>query len=344
MVPQASSSTQGGRIGTGPPTSVSASQPSSNAPIKALQLPGASGPVSVDYLACDRMRGRVWVPVGNTGSVDVLDIASGTFTRIDGFETEVRQVGGKQRIMGPSSVSVGQRFVYVGNRATSEVCAIDAVTLKLEHCEKLPTAIDGVVYVASTKEVWVTMPRNQALGILDVSRPDQPRFKQSLKVPGAPEGYALDESRGLFYTNLEDKNQTLVIDIRARATKSTWSAGCGADGPRGIAVDTARNLVIVACTDKMRVLAGEHHGAALETLDTGAGLDNIEYVESTGLLYAAAARASRVTVARLNGLGQLVTVATTKTVEGTRNAVVDARGNIYAVDAMNARLLVIPAQ
>lgn len=29
--------------------------------------------VSMDYLACDRATGRVWVPAVNTGSVDVID-------------------------------------------------------------------------------------------------------------------------------------------------------------------------------------------------------------------------------------------------------------------------------
>ena len=214
----AQATTPSGHLQEPSPSSSAATAPlaPSVTPIAAVQLPGTSGPVSVDYLACDRIRGRVWVPVGDTGSVDVLDIAAGAFTRVDGFNTEVREVRGKRRIMGPSSASVGQGFVYVGNRATNEVCAIDAVSLKLEHCDKLPAAIDGVAYVAATQEVWVTMPRDQALGIVDASRPDQPRFKQMVKVAGAPEGYALDESRGLFFTNLEDRNQTLVFDIKTR--------------------------------------------------------------------------------------------------------------------------------
>jgi hypothetical protein len=57
-----------------------------------LALPGATPPVSLDYLAYDRANERVWVPVGDTGSADVLDIASGRFTRVDGFKTGEREV------------------------------------------------------------------------------------------------------------------------------------------------------------------------------------------------------------------------------------------------------------
>src|ERR1700690_4509824 len=54
---------------------------------KTVPLPGATGPVTLDYIAYDRTRARVWVPVGARGSGDGFDIASGTFTRVDGFKT-----------------------------------------------------------------------------------------------------------------------------------------------------------------------------------------------------------------------------------------------------------------
>ncbi|MDB4992737.1 MAG: family beta-propeller repeat protein [Myxococcaceae bacterium] len=311
--------------------------------MKAFPLPGATGHVTLDYLAYDQAHGRVWIPVGETGSVDVFDTATGTFTRVDGFKTSERDVRGTKRTMGPSAVSIGDGVAYIGDRASGEVCVIDEKTLMLGACLKLPVAIDGVSYVAAAKEVWVTTPRDHAIAVLDASKPLALKAKTVIAIDGEPEGYAIDAARGLFYTNAEDKDRTLAIDIATHAVKTTWSAGCGAEGPRGIAVDGARNFILVACTDGLRVLDGAHGGASLGRLDAGGGVDNFEYLEPSRTVAIAAGRASRLTVARIDDKGQPSVVTTTPTAEGARNAVVDANGSVYVVDPQTARLLVFKA-
>jgi DNA-binding beta-propeller fold protein YncE len=310
---------------------------------KSYPLPGATGPVTLDYIAYDRGRARLWVPVGNTGSADVFDPARSTFTAVTGFKTAEREVRGAMRVMGPSAVTIGDGFVYVGNRATGEVCAIEQRSLKLGKCLRLPTSTDGVVYVSPTKEVWVTTPRDGSLTILDASKPAALAPKLVLKTDGEPEGYAVDADRGLFYTNLEDKNRTLVIDVKTHAVRATWSPACGADGPRGVSIDTARNLLFVACTDHVQVLDAGHDGARLGTLDTGAGVDNLDYDPATKLLYVAARKAGRLTVARIDDQGRATIVALGKIAEGARNAAVDASGNVYVAEPDGARLLVFAA-
>ncbi len=294
--------------------------------------------MTIDYLASSPLHHRVYVPVGDTGSTDAFDVATSTFTRIDGFPTAEREARGRRRMMGPSAAAVGDGVVYVGNRATSEVCAVDEETLKLGSCLKLPVPTDGVAYVASEKEVWVTTPRDHSLTVLDASRRDALKPKLVIKTEGDPEGYAIDSARGVFYTNLEDKDRTLAIDVRTHAVKATWSASCGPNGPRGIAVDEARNFVMVACTDGVRVLDAAHDGTLLGVLDTGLGVDNIDYGSTEKLLVVAAGKAARLTVARLSDLGEPVILALGVTAEGARNAVMDANGNVYVVDPGTARL------
>ncbi len=323
--------------------SAPASGPPAELASKALPLPGATGPVSLDYLAYEAGRSRVWVPVGTNGTVAVLDTASLAFARVEGFETAEREVRGKKRTMGPSSATDGGAFVYVGNRATSEVCPVDVATLKAGACVKLAVPIDGVAYVASTKEVWVTTPRDKSLQVLDASKPGVLAAKAVVKLDGEPEGYAVDEAHGLFFTNLEDKGGTLAIDVAKRAVVATWSAGCGSDGPRGLAFDAAHGYLVVACTDHVQVLDAGHGGAPLGKLDTGAGVDNLDFHAGKRLLYAAAGKAARLTVARLDDKGGLTVVATAKTSEGARNAVVDAAGKAYVADSAGARVLVVDA-
>jgi hypothetical protein len=304
-----------------------------------VALPNTFAPASLDYIAYEPTAARVWVPVGNTGSVDVYDIASATFERVNGFKMAQRERHGKIRTIGPSAVAIGDGIAYIGDRATSEVCPVDTRTLKMGTCLKLRSPTDAVAWVSAVKEVWVTTPQDQSITVLDASMPNALKVKSTIKLVGAPEGYASDPTRGLFFTNLEDKNKTLVLDIHTHATKATWNLDC-ANGPRGIAADSERGFVFVACTDRVVVLDGSDDGAKVATLDTGAGVDNIDWVQSRRLLYAAAGKAGILTIARIDEVGQPTVVATGTSTEGARNGVADARGNAYVADAVNARLLV----
>jgi hypothetical protein len=308
---------------------------------KPLPLPGAEGPAFLDYVAYERANARVWVPVPSTGSVDVLDTQTGKFTRVDGFKTAEREVRGKKRTAGPSAVAIGDGFAYVGDRATSEVCPIDTRTLKASACITLTSPTDGVAYVASAREVWVTTPHDRSLAILDASSPGVLKPKTVVKTDGEPEGYAVDDAHGLFFTNLEDKGGTVVVDVGSHKVKTTWNAGCGDDGPRGVAFDAAHDFVVVACTDHLQILDAAHDGARLGKLETGAGVDNIDVADGT--VYVASAKAGRLTVARIGDKGQFAIVATGDTAEGARNPVADARGNVYVPDSQASRLLVFAA-
>src|SRR6202008_916721 len=104
--------------------------------------------------------------------------------------------------------------------------------------------------------------------ILDAAPGAELKQKGAVSVPGAPEGYALDEQGGFFLTNLEDKGSTLRIDLKTHAIRDTWAPGCSEDGPRGVAVDSARQLVMVACTDHVQVLDAAHGGAPVGRFDT----------------------------------------------------------------------------
>jgi hypothetical protein len=193
------------------------------AAVTSIALPGApSDGLTLDYLAVDRARRRVWVPAAGTGSVVVIDADTRAVHAISGFPTAEVERNGRKRIVGPSSATIGDGVVYVGDRADSSVCAIDAVALERRGCVTLASPPDGVAYVAKTKEVWVTTPRDQSITILDVSSPSAPKTSGRIALEGDPEGYAVDDAAGFFFTNYEDKDRTLRISIPARKVTATW--------------------------------------------------------------------------------------------------------------------------
>src|SRR5579864_2197615 len=179
----------------------------SNYTVRTLALPDTgTGDVSMDYIAFDPATNSLWVPGGNTGAVDVVNVATGNVRQIPNLPTsQVPARGGGTRVLGPSGVSIGDGVVYIGNRGGSEVCAFNSGTLARVACQHLDSTPDGVAYVAPTKEVWVTTPGEQGIRILDATTLAQ---KTKLTFPGNPEGYAVDLTRGRFYTNLEDKDRT----------------------------------------------------------------------------------------------------------------------------------------
>ena len=65
-------------------------------PATGIALPGGP-PVSMDYLASDAQNDRVWVPAGNTGKVDVIDVKTGKLTPLEGFETATLKGGADSR-------------------------------------------------------------------------------------------------------------------------------------------------------------------------------------------------------------------------------------------------------
>ena len=78
--------------------------------VRSIPLPGApSTGVAMDFIAYDQAHARVWVPAGNTGSVDVIDTASGKVTRIEGFPTaEVAKILGSSEATVRSQISTAR--------------------------------------------------------------------------------------------------------------------------------------------------------------------------------------------------------------------------------------------
>ncbi len=307
--------------------------------VRNLPLPGGSeAGVSMDYIAFDPATGFVWVPAGNTGSVDVINTADQSIKQIAGFPTKEMTSGERKRIVGPSSATLGKGWVYVGNRADSTVCAIDSRTLAKGACGHLDAMPDGLAFVAATNEVWVTTPRDNSIRILDAATLKE---KAKLTFDGGPEGFAVDGKRNRFYTNLEDKDQTLAIDLKTHKTVKTWPTTCGEDGPRGLSLDEKDGFLFVACTARAEVMDIGHNGAILSSVDTGAGVDDLGWSSTSRNLYVTAGQAAQFTVASLDRAGHLKMTAQVAIPKGTRNGIVTRGDNVYAPHSGGSEIVLI---
>src|SRR2546421_399522 len=134
--------------------SVAAADPTGNARfvVKELALPGANGLVSLDYFIFDPASHRLWVPASNTGSVDIIDGNTDQVSPLVGFPTAQVEYKAKHPVFGPSSVTLGDGVVYVGNRCcclppgciTRAIAPAHAQGLRRATHSSSPAAIAGL--------------------------------------------------------------------------------------------------------------------------------------------------------------------------------------------------------
>jgi hypothetical protein len=308
--------------------------------VTSLALPGAADyGVLMDYIVFDPRTRAVWVPAGNTAAVDVIDIATRHVAQVAGFPTQEIERRGQKRTIGPSAAALGGAgTVYVVNRGDSSVCAVDEAKLVRGACGKLDATPDGIAYVAKTHEVWVTTPRDKSIRILDATTLAQ---KDKVTFDGGPEGFAVDATRNRFYTNLEDKDTTLAIDLTSHATVATWKANCGEEGPRGLRMAEAEGFLIVACTAKIETLDVGHDGAVVGSVDTGEGVDDFDYIPANHTIYVGAGRAARLTIASLDPKGALTSIISVPTKQGARNPAVASDGSVYLPNSQGGEVVVV---
>ncbi len=305
---------------------------------KVIALPGA-GPdgVLMDYLMFDARTNSVWVPAGNTGNVDVIDTATGTVSKIEGFATKETEGQRGKRTVGPSAVTLGAPgTVYIGSRGDSSICAVDEKALKKGTCGTLDAMPDGIAYVAATHEVWVTTPRDKSLRVLDGTTLAQ---KARLPYDGEPEGFAVDAARGWFFTNLEDKDETLAIDVKTHKTVATWHPHCGEDGPHGLRFSDVDARLIVACSAEVHAL--DKTGAIVGTVGVGDGVDDLDIDTATHTVYAGGGKAGSLAIVDMDATGGLKLRAKVDTAPGARNGVVAANGAVYLSHGQGSELVVI---
>jgi hypothetical protein len=148
----------------------------------------------------------------------------------------------------------------------------------------------------------------------------------------------VDAKRNRFYTNLEDKDRTVAVDLKTHETVATWNPACGGGGPHGLGLDVAAGHLFIGCDAAAEVMNVGGDGAVLSKVETGDGVDDIHFESATHLVYVGAARAATLTIARADNAGKLTTVAQVPTQNGARNGVVTKDGTVYLAHGGGVKL------
>ena len=309
------------------------------ATIQPLPLPDGKAGIGFDDLRFDAPLGRLLIPAGRTGNVDLIDPATRAITPIAGFSKIARYDAGHGQSV--TSVDAGGGFLFATDRTALSLAVIDPATRRILSRAPLASAPDYVRWVAPTREIWVTEPGKQRIEVftLGTATPPTPQHAAFIAAPGGPESLAIDDARGRAYTH-KWKQSTMAIDLKSRAVVATWPAGCAA--PRGIWLDAPNARLLVGCEDgTATALAVAHDGKLLSPAKSGSGVDIIAYDAARAHLYLPGDESATMAIIGVSPKGVLSVLGTVPTVKDAHCVTADDRGNAYVCDPQNGQLLVV---
>jgi len=305
----------------------------------ALPLPGGEGGIGFDDLRFSPELGKLLVPAGRSGRLDLVDPKTRAIEEISGFSSS--REGPRGHSQGTTSADFGDGLIFASDRSAQSLVVIDPATRRIDARIKLGGAPDYVRWVAPIREVWVSEPGSKRIETFRLAEKSPPRLVSAgdIQVADGPESLEIDPPRNRVYSNTwHDK--TIAIDLGSRAIAAQWSNGC--EGARGLAVDTARGFAFVGCTEgKAVVLDASHDGKVLGTAKAGKGVDIIAFSAKLSHLYVPGGDAANLTVLEVSDAGGLKAVGTIAAAADAHCAAADADGNVYVCDPGKGRLLVL---
>jgi hypothetical protein len=303
----------------------------------ALNLPDGGGGIGFDDLRFDPTLGKLLIPAGRTGKVDLVDPSSQVVTPIAGFSTQPGFKGGHDD--GPTSADAGRGLIFVTDRTAQRLDAVDPAAHAIVATAALASSPDYVRYVAPTGELWVTEPDREQIEVFGLSSDATTSLVRlgTIAVKGGPESMIIDPGRGRAYTHLWG-GATVAIDLNSRTQVAQWSNGC--DGSRGIALDAAHGWLFAGCAEgKAVVLDVDHNGQQLASLAVGAGVDVIDYNPTLEHLYLPGASSATMAILGVSATGALSLLGTVATAQGAHCVVADNQHHAWVCDPKHGQLL-----
>ena len=301
-----------------------------------VELPGGRPGIGFDDLRYSPRLGKVLVPAGRSGTLDLLDPGSHEVTAIGGFSSRDDYGGGHDD--GVTSVDDTGRWLLATDRTSGRLVVVDAGRATIVAVAALGAHPDYVRWVAATREAWVTEPDGERIEIFAVAADGALARAGEVAVPGGPESLVIDEVRGRAYTHLWD-GATVAIDLAARRILATWPNGCR--GSRGIALDAERGFLFAACAEGTLVLLDvAHEGARLAELRPVEGSDVIDYRPELRHLYIVGQTSASLAIVGVSSTGTMTILGKDSAARGSHCVVGDGRGGIYVCDPDHGRILV----
>ena len=209
-----------------------------------------------DYVSFDPTGHRIFVT--HQKQVEVLDAASG------------KVLGNVPKTGGVHGVAIVQE-AGTGFASAGEANTVVVFDLKsLEIVGHIPTGTkpDAIVYDEGSRRVLVSNGDSNDMTVID---PFLGRSIGPIDLGGAPEFIAGD-GKGTAWVNLEDKNETLMVDPKAMEVKKRFPLP-GCEEPSALAMDREQRRLFIGCGNKVLTILDADSGKVIQQLPIGEHVD-----------------------------------------------------------------------
>lgn len=282
--------------------------------LKRLPLGSAPGGGEYfDYLFADSSARRVYVSHGT--EVKVVNIDTGDV---------LGAISGLKKCHG-IAVPEGSDHGFITDGEQGKVFVFDVKTLKITNAIKTADDSDSIIFDPASKHIFAFNGDSKTASVID---PAAASLVKNIDMGGGPE-FAVADSRGTIFNNLEDKNEVVAIDASTLTIKSRWPV-TPAGTPTALAMDREhRRLFSAGRKPQMVVMMDADSGKVLQSMPISAGADAAVFEDSTGLLFVSTGE-GKVHIFHEDSPTRLSEVATLKTEYGAKTMALDNKThNLY---------------
>ena len=288
--------------------------------------PGGEG--GWDDLTLDSQAHRLYV--ARTDCVQIIDTENGTLVRaIPGLD------GGHGIALAPE-LNCG--FATSGRSNT--VIVFNLTSLRPYGA---PIIVgrkpDAIVYEPLTRHVFVFNGESNDASVIDAATA---AVIATIPLGGAPES-AVADGTGALFVNLEDKNETVAIDVRKNTVGRRWPLAPGT-GPMGLALDPIKHRLFVGCRNGQMIVLDAQSGKHLAELPVGKRVDACAVDPGTGYAFASSGDGTLTVVEEDPAKpGEFRVLETVKTQGGARTMAVDPKTHAVYLAAASFEPATAPA-
>jgi DNA-binding beta-propeller fold protein YncE len=273
--------------------------------VRHINIGGSGG---WDYVTVDSASRRLYV--SHSDRVEVVDI------------DRAKVVGTIPKTDGVHGIAVAPElhrgFVSNGRSSTMTIFDLDKLTT-ISEVKTTGENPDAILYDSYSKHVFTFNGRGKNATAFD----SEGKVLATIPLDGRPE-FAVSDSAGRIFVNIEDKAEIAVIDATKLAVERRSSIS-PCEEPSGIAIDRARHRLFSVCSNGKMVVSDANDGRVVAAVAIGKGPDAAAFDEAGRLAFSSNGADGTVSVVREVSAAEFNLDRTVATERGARTMALDSK-------------------